>query len=278
MASDGDHFQQFVARGVSFAEAGRPSLVPLSTTRSRLAEDPSRPRELLQKVSVERAFGRFVLSVEYTRSEDWHLLGAERALVGAGWVDTISADRASNRHRVHAQTRYTWGREHLSAHYEWMSAHDNTDGPFSFAEQAGNLAAEWAPSAGIAAHHVSVVGTFVLPGSVTVNVSQSWRSSSPYNITTGLDASGNGLLVDRGGRSRNSGEGPGYNLLSLYAYRRVTLPHSRGRLHLNVGVQADNILDNRNYISVGSVAGSSTFGRPLAALPGRSVKVYLNVD
>jgi hypothetical protein len=43
-------------------------------------------------------------------------------------------------------------------------------------------------------------------------------------------------------------------------------------------VQVDNILDRKNYISVGSIAGSSTFGIPLAAYPGRSVRLFLNVD
>jgi hypothetical protein len=115
---------------------------------------------------------------------------------------------------------------------------------------------------------------------LSVNVSDAWNGGAPYNITTALDAAGNGLYVDRGGRARNSGDGPGYNLLSLYAYRRVSLPNAvvRGHLHLNLGLQADNILDNRNYISVGSIAGSPSFGRPMAAFPGRSLRVYVNVD
>jgi hypothetical protein len=47
---------------------------------------------------------------------------------------------------------------------------------------------------------------------------------------------------------------------------------------VNLGVQADNILDNTNYLSVGSVLNSPSFGRPLAAMPGRSVRVFLNLD
>ena len=152
-------------------------------------------------------------------------------------------------------------------------------GDTSFPEQAGNLAAEWARSTGFATHNVSVVGSMTLPGAVSLNLSETWNSGSPYNIATGRDAAGNGLYVDRGGRPRNSGDGPGYNLLSLYAFRRVALPRAvPGRLHLNLGVQADNLLDNQNDISVGSIAGSASFGRPLAAFPGRSAKVFVNVE
>ena len=36
------------------------------------------------------------------------------------------------------------------------------------------------------------------------------------------------------------------------------------------------ILGNRNYLGFGSVIGSPLFGRPWGALPGRSLRVWLN--
>jgi hypothetical protein len=280
MMNDGQHFRRFIATNVSLSGLATASLLEQASIRSQLAPDLARPRELMERFSIERAFGRFVPAFEYTWTQDRHRLGSERTADAHGWVDTVDANRAADRHRLHAQARYGWSRHQLSAHYEWINARDNGDGPFSFPEQAGHLTAEWARSAGLSPHNVTLVGSFALPGAVSVNISDSWNSGSPYNITTALDEAGNGLYVDRGGRARNSGDGPGYNLLSLYAYRRVALPKVvvRGRLHVNLGLQANNILDNMNYISVGSVAGSASFGRPLAAFPGRSVKVYVNVD
>jgi hypothetical protein len=43
-------------------------------------------------------------------------------------------------------------------------------------------------------------------------------------------------------------------------------------------VHGDNLLANSNYSQMGSVAGSATFGRPLWAGPGRTIKVVLSVD
>jgi hypothetical protein len=44
------------------------------------------------------------------------------------------------------------------------------------------------------------------------------------------------------------------------------------------GIHADNILGNKDYTSVGSVAGSPIFGQPLTALPGRAVRFWINLD
>lgn len=46
-------------------------------------------------------------------------------------------------------------------------------------------------------------------------------------------------------------------------------------IYVVLGIQADNLLGNRNYIGFGSVAGSPTYGQPLGAVPGRSVRVSL---
>jgi hypothetical protein len=37
---------------------------------------------------------------------------------------------------------------------------------------------------------------------------------------------------------------------------------------LSVGLQADNLLGNLNYLQLGSIARARTFGAPLAAAPG----------
>jgi hypothetical protein len=137
-------------------------------------------------------------------------------------------------------------------------------------------------SAGVSPHNVTAAGTFRLPAAVSLTISDTWRSSAPFDITTGSDLLRNGLTVDRGGRARNSGDGPGYHSVAAYGYRRIPLPTIRARSvrrhYLDLGVQADNILNGKNYITVGSVTGSSTFGRPLAAFPGRSLRLFLNVD
>jgi hypothetical protein len=128
---------------------------------------------------------------------------------------------------------------------------------------------------------VTVMSTVALPAAISVNIVDTWRSSAPFNVTTGFDTAGNGLVLDRAGRARNSADGPHFHLLSLYAHGRIAWPDifkaPRGT-GIHVGVQADNLLNNRNYLGIGSIAGSATFGKPLAAYPGRSIRVLLSIN
>lgn len=219
-------------------------------------------------------------AVEYSVTHDRHLPGAERTASPPAWFDTFASNRAAERRLLHTQFRYLWKGQQTVAHYEWLHARDNTDGPFSFPQQPGHVDAEWARSAGLSPHTVTLVGTFALPGSIAVTLSEVWRSAAPYNITTGRDRSGNGLFNDRGGLPRNSGKESGYDCLSLYATRHVPLPRLLGTtrwLHPRISLHADNLLDRKNDVATGSVIGSPTFGRPLVALPGRSLRLFFSV-
>ena len=67
----------------------------------------------------------------------------------------------------------------------------------------------------------------------------------------------------------------------LYAHHKFALPklfsESTGKLCLDAGVHAENILNDRNYVTLDGVAGSPLFGRPLSALAGRSLRVSLGI-
>jgi hypothetical protein len=275
--NDGSHLVQLIARDVSLSTPLHSALEASLPIRSRFDRGLSSPREVMAHASIGRPFGPFVPVLEYTWARDTHLLGARRFPEDAGWVDVVDSWRAAARHRLHAQTRYMWKGQRFIAHYEWVHARDNTDGPFAHPERQDDIAREWARSAGTAAHNVTLMGRFRLPGEILANITESWHGSAPYDVTTGIDSARNGLYNDRGGRPRNSGNGPRYHSVNLYASRRMKLDR-RDRMHLNLGVQIDNLLNARNYMSVGSVVGARTFGMPLAAFPGRSVRVRFSID
>lgn len=280
--NDGLYLQQFMAAGVSFADFAAAPLVAQNSIRSRLAQGLTRPRQFMEKSSIERPLGNLVAGVEYTWTRGEHLLGSRRLGSSAGWLDFMESDRDSEMHRLHAQLSYQLKAQRLVAHYDWTHSRDDTAGPFSFPADQNDIRAEWARSAGIPRHSVTSVALFQLPGKITANLTESWHGSAPYNITTGLDAANDGLYTDRGGRPRNSGNGPGYNSVALYASRRIALPKLAARQHrrvfARVGLQGENLLGNRNYVSVGSVIGSPAFGMPLAALPGRAIRFWANLD
>lgn len=276
---DGTQQQQFLANGVSLLDLAAPDLAPLPTLRARLDDELARPRELVHRVAIERRVGRFTPALELAWARETHRLGSDRVRDKEGWLDVLRSNRASRRQRTLAALRYTKGSQQVSASYLWTRARDN-GGPGTFTPSGVPLENEWAPSAGVAPHTITLLGTLRLPGSVSLNVNEMWSSAAPFNVTSGLDRDGNGLFVDRGGRRRNSGRGMPMQSLSLYGYKRLPLPATVAghRLHANLGVQAANLLNTRNVTSIGSVAGSGTLGRALSALPGRSVRTFISID
>jgi hypothetical protein len=282
LQNDALHLQQYFAQDVSFADYTSVPLSSATTIHSQLAPGLTRPREWMQRSSIERPLGKFSTGVEYTWTRDEHLLGSRRLWEGDGWTDFLESDRNAAKNRVHTQLSYRLKAQRFLAFYDWTRSRDDTDGPFSFPANQNDLRAEWARSSGIAPHSAGLTGILSLPAKITANVTESWHGTAPYNITTGLDPTGDGLFTDRGGLPRNSGNGPGYKSLSLFASRRIGTPllptRPRKRIYFRVGLQATNLLNDRNYISLGSVLGSQTFGQPLFALPGRTFRVWLTLD
>lgn len=278
--NDRSHLDRFLVTSASLAdpeEGDTSQAVPID---SRIAGDLTRPRDLVLRASVERPLGRLTPGIEYTWTSTTHRLGSRRLAVHDGWMDTLDSNRFARRHRLHASLQCEAKGQRLSAHYQWTRSRDDTDGPFSFPESQEGPDAEEARSAGVAPHELSVVASFKLPAGVSLTVIESYHSSTPYNVTSGTDPAGLGLCSFRAGRLRNSGNGPGFDSVSVYGSRRIALPIPGGssRIWADVGLHVENLLNHRNYVAVGSVAGSPLLGVPLVGLPGRSLRVTVSFD
>jgi len=248
---------------------------------SRIAPGLTRPRDLVLRGSVERRLGGWTPGIEYTWTRTTHALGSRRLAGDDGWVDTLESNRAARRQKVHVSLRGEAKGQRVGAHYQWIRSRDDGDGPYSFPGAQDDLAAEWARTAGIAGHEIGVVADLRLPGAVSLTVIDSWHGSTPFDVTTGADPAGRGLFNSRGGRPRNSGDGPGFHSTSLFGSRRVPLPwtgRSGRKARANVSLHVENLLNERNVVVVGSVAGSPLFGEPLVALPGRSVRLSVSLE
>jgi hypothetical protein len=284
LEDDGLHLQSFIIQSISLAQAAGPSPTGLSLSGNsviaQLSTDLTRPRDWIVKASVEHSIGPFSPAIEYTWMDGQHLLGSERESDPNGWLDVLESNRERQRQQLHARLRFPWKSQKITAHYEWIFSNDNTGGPFSFPVHQGDLAAEWARSAGISPHNFTLVDNFNLPGKIAINLIATSRSSAPYNITTGLD-DGNGLYNDRGGRHRNSGRGPSYSVFDFSGNRRIPVPlpgKPERRLYANLGVRVSNLLGNKNYTGYDSVVDSPLFGKPLGAGPGRALRFWLNLE
>jgi hypothetical protein len=280
LQGDGNHLTPLLISNAAMDAASQSAMPGGPLVRTSLSPSLSLPRQFIGKVSANRTLGPFTPAIEYTQTYDWKLPGSQRFADGNGWMDLIASNRARVARQLQSQLSYSWKGQRLTVYHEWVRSYDNTEGPFSFPQWQNNLAAEWARSAGRAGQNVTFAGSFKLLESIYLTMTDSWHGSAPYNITDSGDPEGNGLFNSRGGRPRNSGNGPSFNSLSGYLSHRFAAPKAFGRtVHgVTVGLRGDNLLGNRNYLSVGSVAGSPSFGQPLAAAPGRSVRLWFSFD
>ena len=93
----------------------------------------------------------------------------------------------------------------LFANYAWMKQENDTDGAFSVPADSYHPDAEWGPAAGVARHNLSGMLTAALTKVLKINLGATWRSGTPYNITTGRDDNGDGVFNDRpAGVGRNT--------------------------------------------------------------------------
>jgi hypothetical protein len=280
LENDGNHLQRFLIANSSLSDLEAGAATLQSGIASRIAPDLTPTRDWMSKVSLEHPFEKFLPGVEYTWTEGTRLLGSQRLSVPIGWMDMLESNRAQRKHQIHFRTQYKIRGQSLTAHYEWIHARDDTDGPFSFPARQDDISGEWGPSSGIAPHNLSLVANLRFGKALSVVLVDGWHSPLPLNITSGLDPEGNGLYTDRAGLPRNSGRGPSYNSTQFFAHRRSAVPilfsGPKHKMYADLGVQVLNLFGDKDYVSMGSVIGSPLFMQPLAAAPGRSVRFSLS--
>lgn len=242
------------------------------------AIDPglTRPRSVIVANAVRQRWRNGEAGIEHRWTAATRRAGSLRVPVDDGWTDVLDSDRRLRRHQLHGRVQLAVRRIDVIANLEWMDSHDDGDGPLSFSASPLDSRDDWAPSAGVAPHHLSVVITPPVMWGVSTGLLLSARSTSPFDTRSGADPLDNALYIDRLGNTRNSGRGPAYQTVDAYAQRRVTVPlvRLRGqRLAVTVVAAADNLLGRRNISAIGAIRSSPTFAQPLRADPGRTLRV-----
>lgn len=243
--------------------------------RSRIAPGFSRPGALILRQGAELSRGALVAGAEYTFTRGFSRLGSRRLRASDGWVDVLESNRGLRRHQLHARLGVRARGTSLVAHLERFSARDNSPGPFTFAPRQRDAAEHWAPSANTPLYHAVAVLTPPPVGGTAATVIFGARSRPRLDLLAGLDADGSFLFAERVGGARNGGWGAPYRSLDVMLWRRVTLPYPRGerRLALDVTVGGDNLLNAVNVTALGVNAASGSFGRAVAAQPGRTLRI-----
>jgi hypothetical protein len=118
--------------------------------------------------------------------------------------------------------------------------------------------------------------SMILPGSVQVFATAMAASGVPYSVVTGRDAEGLATFTDRDGAPRNDARLPASRTASLQASRRFRVPGTHG-VSIDAGVRVENLLNSITITSVGTVAGTAWFGRPLAVSGSRAIAVWMTM-
>jgi hypothetical protein len=190
-----------------------------------------------------------------------------------------------------------------SFNYVLGSAMGETDGAFSLPPDSFDLSGEWGPGRNDVRHRIRVAVNSDLPAGFRVNANLRAQSASPYNITTGVDANGDGSNNERPPEvSRNSGRGAGtqnFDLTMTWGLRlgqrkgtdapagraegltqggqgRLPLPaaaRNNELVRFEIYARANNVLNIVNPLNFSGVLTSPFFGRPTSAAPARQVVV-----
>ena len=186
------------------------------------------------------------------------------------------------------------------ARYVWAKALGDSDDPTvtspqnSYSEAGEKSRVSWEYR-----ERFLLVSTVSLPYGIQLASQVDLKGGLPYNIVTGTDANGDGILNDRPSVSATSGPGvyaTRYGFLTpdatngtamrnggtMPAMFRTALNFSRtfslekgkssGPRSIAINVRGNNILNHTNVLAVNPVLGSSTFDRGVAAETARRIE------
>jgi hypothetical protein len=190
---------------------------------------------------------------------------------------------------VSVNGRSSWHRAFYTARYEFEDEWNDGDGPTSL--PADDLSPdEWGPASGSARHELSLFGGLDLVRGVQTAVNLRGGSAPAYNITTGRDDDGDGVVNDRpAGVGRNSARGGEQVRMDLRLTWRLDFgqaPTARGggegrgggrrtegRAGVELYLRAQNVLNTVNYTGYRGAQTSPFFGEPTSARAARQIEV-----
>src|SRR5262249_46248162 len=148
----------------------------------------------------------------------------------------------------------------FSIAYTMSSSQRDTEDSDFMPQDQRDFAAERAPSLSDGRHRLAASISLNLTRTVRVTGVMVAQSALPYTITTGSDNNSDGVKNDRPpGLPRNSARGTPLFQTDV----RLSKAFGFGSRHLDVLVEAFNVLNRANWTTYDGVQISSTFGRPI---------------
>lgn len=187
------------------------------------------------------------------------------------------------------------GYKHWTLNLGWWSVHFRTDGDTpqsSYSDRGESARADWQSSGADAEFELH------LPWKIDYGAWTYWHYGTPYNVTTGTDANGDGSFNDRpsyasaagdgvyatpfglmttntvnGDAPRNLGTMP--TVVHMYSNLSRAFSLSTNKDHprtVTVNARSANLLNHTNVTAVGTVVSSPSLGQALSAEAARRVE------
>ena len=273
-ASNGTSGPTFVMHDVSAGSMAALDPSDGERLRASIAGGFERRRDLVARAGIQRRVGPAHAGIEHTWTHGTSLPGTVRHREAGDLLDVVASDRRLRRHQTHLRLSARSGATAAHAYYQHVWSFDDSESPLAIPARVGDIAGEWARSAGLPRHAAGLTASVRLPFHVRALLSAEARSGTPYNIISGRDPGRLAAFTDRAGLPRNAGLLPSFRKLSVSLSRAVRVPRLAW-LTFDVGVRADNVTNRRNVTSVGQVMDTPAFGMPLDAAAGRSIRFWV---
>ena len=315
---DGVLFDEVIVVAPTFFPAipssleGQPALSAV-----RQGDELDSPRSLAANTNYEWQFGKMLVgSIGYTYLRGNRLLRTrnintitpatgQRFFPDRGPILQFESTGSSEAHQLNVTVRRALA-DKLSLFGAYIArwAKSDTDGPYTVAEDAFALLAEYGRAGDDERHRVVAGGSINLPRDMSLNALVRYGSGRPFNITTGRDDNldliyedrpvpasatdpaaivtpfGAFSLVRRPGDvtiARNAGLGPrqfgvAVGFSKLY---RLMAPDTGPYVVFTISV--DNLTNYTNYVDFNGVVTSPLFGLPNRALPPRRIELAARI-
>jgi hypothetical protein len=277
--------------------AGRPP----NLVRAR--SDLELPYTRRASLGVDRTINKYArLRATYTHNVGRHLF---RSLDVNAPVDGVRPDPAfrtitelsstarSLTRSLDVSLALTYQPRRFSANLEYTlgQALNETDGPLTLPQNSLDLSQEWGTSRQDVRHRFQFSMNTDIRAGFRLTMSARAQSAGAYNITTGLDANGDGLTNERpAGVPRNSGRGVATSNLDMgltwgrsLGKRQDAAPQgtragtgsntANGLFRFEVFARATNVLNIVSLQNFSGVQTSPFFGRPTSAAAARRLIV-----
>ena len=297
----------------------------LPASRYQLANDLVMPVRRMANVGLSHQFSPMFgvnLSYSYTQGENrFRGRNINAPIAGARPDPTVgnvtqvesTANMRAQNFIVGTNFQIPSRRLMLFANYAWLNQQNDADGAFSVPANSYDLSREWGPVMGVPRHNLSAMLTTPIVKSVRLSLNGSYRSGTPYNITTGTDDNGDTVFNDRplnlsrntgrtasswdlGGRlsyafgfgQRQASGGGGGVQMPVMIVQRVgggggDLGGMFGggaedkRIRFELFVSGSNLFNTVNHIGYSGVMTSPFFAQPTASMSARKIDVGMRV-